>query len=258
MTNDELIDSWLRWKASGNLSADTIKQRGYHLRAFAREHDLAAVQLDDIVAWLNRPGRGSSARKQIRSSLRGFYSWAAATGVLDSNPTLLAHPIREEPSVPKPVPTLVLERAIAQADHEVGRMLHLGAYAGLRRAEIAAVHSDDVTDFGLYVRGKGRKQRRIPIHPRLVPFLDFDGWAFPGRFPGKHVTPDFVADRLERALDGSWTAHSLRHYFATQAYRATHDLRAVQILLGHASPTTTARYVLLDDDALDQAVAAIA
>ena len=48
----------------------------------------------------------------------------------------------------------------------------------------------------------------------------------------------------------------LRHRFATQAYNGTHDLRAVQQLLGHSRPETTARYTLTDDDALTAAVLA--
>lgn len=63
---------------------------------------------------------------------------------------------------------------------------------------------------------------------------------------------------IEAALGDGWTTHSLRHRFATQAYRATRDIRAVQQLLGHSSPTTTARYVLVDEDSLAAAVLAVA
>jgi len=55
---------------------------------------------------------------------------------------------------------------------------------------------------------------------------------------------------VSRALPNGWTCHSLRHAFATEVYRESgNDLRLVQELLGHASPRTTARYVLVDDDA---------
>jgi site-specific recombinase XerD len=73
-----------------------------------------------------------------------------------------------------------------------------------------------------------------------------------------HVTADYVADRLEKCLPDGWTAHSLRHRFATAAYNATKDLRAVQQLLGHARPETTARYTLVGDDAMTAAVMAVA
>lgn len=57
---------------------------------------------------------------------------------------------------------------------------------------------------------------------------------------------------------GSYTPHTLRHSAATRWYQATKDIRAVQELLGHESPTTTARYAGVEDDALTATVRAIA
>lgn len=54
------------------------------------------------------------------------------------------------------------------------------------------------------------------------------------------------------------TAHQLRHRFASAAYRATHDIRSVQELLGHASVATTQVYVAVPGEALRAAVAAAA
>jgi integrase/recombinase XerC len=112
----------------------------------------------------------------------------------------------------------------------------------------------------LRVTGKGGKTRRVPIHPALEPRLGrVRGWAFPSPVrPGRAVTPDYVSNRLGVVLPAPWGPHSLRHRFATQAYRNTHDIRAVQQLLGHARPETTARYTLCDDDALMAAVLSVA
>jgi site-specific recombinase XerD len=63
---------------------------------------------------------------------------------------------------------------------------------------------------------------------------------------------------MERVLPHPYTCHSLRHRFATQVYRSTHDLRAVQELLGHSKPETSARYTLIDEDRLTAAVLAVA
>jgi site-specific recombinase XerD len=52
--------------------------------------------------------------------------------------------------------------------------------------------------------------------------------------------------------------HTLRHRFATKAYQGSHDLRAVQELLGHSSPQTTQRYTLVETDALNAAVLSVA
>jgi site-specific recombinase XerD len=58
---------------------------------------------------------------------------------------------------------------------------------------------------------------------------------------------------ITEALPGDWTAHTLRHRFGTVAYQATGDIRAVQELLGHASPTTTAIYTKVTDGAMRRA-----
>ena len=63
---------------------------------------------------------------------------------------------------------------------------------------------------------------------------------------------------IARALPDQWTAHPLRHRFATVAYQGTRDLLAVQELLGHSKPETTRNYIRLPQDALRAAVAAAA
>lgn len=255
---DPLIEAWLTWMASGSTALSTIRQRRYILGSFAREHVLTEATEADIEEYLGRPQRGPEARKSVLATLRSFYRWALARGIVDHDPTLLARSVRVPPGIPRPVPEAVLARAFAKADAETRLMLTLGAYGGLRLSEIAAVHSRDVGETGLRVLGKGAKVRRVPIHPLLAPQLDFDGWAFPSPMdPEHHVSRDYVSERVEEVL-GGYTTHSLRHRAATQWYRGTKDLRAVQMLLGHASPTTTARYVLVDEDALVATVNAVA
>lgn len=95
------------------------------------------------------------------------------------------------------------------------------------------------------------------MHPILRPHLTFTGWAFPSR-TGLHLVPATVGDLIERALGDPWTAHTLRHSFASRAYAVSHDMRAVQVLLGHASLLTTQLYVAAEQDAMQAAVMALA
>lgn len=136
-------------------------------------------------------------------------------------------------------------------------MARLAAYAGLRAAEIAQVHSTHLEGDVLRVVGKGGKVRFVPVTNRrlLVQLRDLVGWAFPSP-AGGHLTPGHVTRLLSEALPDGWTAHTLRHRFATVVYDGTRDLLTLSALLGHARPETTQRYVRLSPDALRAAVAA--
>jgi integrase len=131
-------------------------------------------------------------------------------------------------------------------------MLQLAGEAGLRRGEVAQVHRDDLIEIDrpqLVVHGKGGKQRVIPISDYLTQLIR-DGapksWLFPNG-SGGHLTSQHVGKLVAQALPDHWTIHTLRHRFATRAYRSTRNLRAVQTLLGHESVMTTERYTALDD-----------
>jgi integrase len=139
-------------------------------------------------------------------------------------------------------------------------MLLLGGCAGLRLGEIAAFHSDSITATGLVITGKGGRTRRIPMHPVLTEELaGLNGYAFPSPYSAHdHLSRAAVSDALAVVLPRPFTPHSLRHRFATAAYRGTHDIRAVQLLLGHSSVSTTQRYTLIEEDALTAAVESIA
>jgi integrase len=81
-------------------------------------------------------------------------------------------------------------------------------------------------------------------------------FIFPSRWPGKHASEDHVGHILSTLLGPGFAGHSLRHRYATKAYGATHDILAVQQLLGHSSPATTMGYVRVDSADLRRAAGA--
>jgi site-specific recombinase XerD len=83
------------------------------------------------------------------------------------------------------------------------------------------------------------------------------GWLFPNG-SGGHLSPWMVGQLVARVLPAQWTMHTLRHRFASRAYRGTRNLRAVQVLLGHASIATTERYTAVDDSEIRAAMTAAA
>jgi integrase len=84
-----------------------------------------------------------------------------------------------------------------------------------------------------------------------------EGWLFPTGFGG-HLGADCVGRLVSELMPPGWTMHTLRHRFATRAYRGTRNLRAVQVLLGHASIATTERYLSVDDSEIRAAAMAAA
>lgn len=114
------------------------------------------------------------------------------------------------------------------------------------------------TGAALLVNGKGSKRRTVPVGDDLAAAIagdGADGYLFPGADDG-HPSPRYVGDLMADALPDHWTAHTLRHRFATRAYRGSRNLRAVQTLLGHSSVATTERYTAVDDDEIRAAAMA--
>jgi integrase/recombinase XerD len=106
-------------------------------------------------------------------------------------------------------------------------------------------------------QGKGQKDRCVMLSPQLLETLrDYwrttrpEGWLFPGDFPGRPISKDAVEQACQKAhrLSGikkPITPHSLRHAFATHLLEAGTDVRRIQLLMGHRSMATTARYLKL-------------
>jgi integrase len=253
------IRAWEVWLRVGGRSAKTIALQTYYMRRLGAELGAGPweVTLNDLLGVLDNRTWAPETRKAARSSLRSFYTWAMDVERVAVDPTRRLPSVPVPIGKPRPAPDAVFAEALASADKSERLMLLLAAYAGLRRSEIAAVHSRDIQDGMLRIVGKGRRTRLIPLHPVLEAALaDVDGWAFPGRFDD-HAHPDLVGKTLSRLLPGEWTGHTLRHRFASKAYAAQRDIRAVQELLGHAKLETTQIYTAIPDDALRAAVMAV-
>lgn len=82
------------------------------------------------------------------------------------------------------------------------------------------------------------------------------GYLFPGRWSG-HVEASYVGKLITRLLPDGWSAHSLRHRYATRTYESTHDLYLVSKLLGHSSVETTQIYVAMPDSRLRAGMSAV-
>jgi integrase/recombinase XerC len=254
MTNfDGLLRAWTDELAAGGARPQTIALRRWQLKRLDNDHPgrhVLTLGPADLAAWLRGQGWGPETLRSYRSAVRSFYSWAVDAGHLDLDPARRLRPVRPTTPVPRAAADPVIDAAIARATPRVELMLMLASRCGLRRGEIAAVHSDDVepdlTGWSLRVNGKGGKVRVVPMPDNVAATVRGApaGWLFPNGLGG-HLTPAHAGKLMRRTLQTA-TAHQLRHRYATVIYRRTGRVEAVRQLLGHASLVTTQRYIAVD------------
>lgn len=261
------IDGYLRLLHVAGQSPATLGLRRKQLSRLARHFPEGpnSVSTDGLIDWLGGSGWSKTTVFSHRCVAAGFFRWFAA-----SNGNMLRSPVDGIPvpmrprGVPRPVEESLWRDVRNSTDDRTALMIDLGALMGLRVSEIARMHRLDVLTsahgFSLLVHGKGEKDRVVPMPDSLASkILDRSGWIFPSlNDESQHLSPGHVGKLISLAADGKFTAHQLRHRFATHIYELTGDILAVQHLLGHASLSSTQIYVQLSDRRLYDAMKAAA
>ncbi|WP_081285461.1 tyrosine-type recombinase/integrase [Mycolicibacterium fortuitum] len=273
-----LIDCYITAEQAVDRPETTISTRVSHISRIARalRTDPADVSGDTLKNWFaTQKHWARETRRGYRNSASSFFSWAHTEGHLETNPAASLPLIKADRPTPRPAPDRVWAEAILAAEPRTALMLRLAAEAGLRRSEVAKVHTRDLIEGfdgpQLLVHGKGCRERVVPISCELADLIaagapghtpelaayGVEGWLFPGDDNG-HLSPRWVGTLISEALPEHWTMHTLRHRFATRAYRGTRNIRAVQELLGHSSIATTQIYTAVDDEEMRAAMLAAA
>lgn len=240
--------------------------------------DLKALTITDMRAWMaHERGRGLSARSLARalSAVKTFYRWWADRDGFDATPVLSTRSPRYGRKLPRPLAEDaardLIERVECQsAEAWIGArdvaVLTLLYGCGLRISEALGLDGRDAPlRDALRVRGKGGKERLVPVLPvariavetyrAICPFdLSPDAALFRGARGGR-LAPEVLRvtlrqARLQLGLPETATPHALRHSFATHLLNRGGDLRSIQELLGHASLSTTEAYTAVDADRL--------
>jgi integrase/recombinase XerD len=137
--------------------------------------------------------------------------------------------------------------------------------AGLRLSEVLGLEVSDIDSNRMMIRvrqGKGHKDRYVMLSPRLLELLRQywkverpTSWLFPGRTRDRQLADTTLQDAVRRArrdsgLNKTITAHTLRHSFASHLLESGTDIRTIQLLLGHNSLQTTAKYIHVSETAI--------
>lgn len=219
------------------------------------------------------------------ATLRSFYKWADRRGVSRSNPMTAIRTPRQGKRLPKAITVEQIERLLsAPSDADVlGRrdraMLETLYSTGIRVSELVGLRMSDLDLPGeaLHVRGKGKKERVVPLGSHAVTsiqrYMDmlkadprFGAAARAGSsemplFLNKHggrLSSRSVRRKIDKylkqvGLDPTISPHTLRHSFATHLLDNGADLRSVQELLGHQSLSTTQVYTHLTSQRVQEA-----
>jgi integrase/recombinase XerC len=240
-----------------------------------------------FMGHLTRRGLGKRTVGRTLSAVRSFYKFLHRNEIVEANPARSMQSPKRDKYLPAYLDRAQIDLLFQMAEARAweGRftdvrnlaILELFYSTGLRLSELAGVNRDmlDLVSQQLKVRGKGRKERIVPIgdHAQLAlrnyeakrdelarTLGKIDRTAFFLSRTGTRIGVRAVQLVVGKFLneideDAGLSVHSLRHTFATHLLDAGADLRAVQELLGHASIATTQIYTHTSVERLKQVYA---
>jgi integrase/recombinase XerD len=272
-----IVDAYLdHLRVERRLADLTLESYGRDLAALAAfaaglERAPDALDRHALEAFVREQmSRGLSPRSVARmvASVRGFYRFLVVNRHTDSNAADDLHPPRAWPALPKFLSLEEVDLLIAQPDVTTPlglrdrAMIELLYATGLRVTELVSVRQADLhlAEHYLTCIGKGSKERIVPIGEQATEWIQTYQAAGRGRLLKGASSPRLFLNARGGSLSriGFWKAlkryglraglprslspHVLRHSFATHLLERGADLRAIQMMLGHADLSTTQIY----------------
>ena len=244
-----------------NYCAGTVRLYLQHVAAFAQHFHRSPDQLgaEEIRRYqlflIQEKKLAWSSYNQIVCALRFFYAKTLKRAFLLEDIPFPRHQQR----LPLILSKEEVARILTAPVHLKSRALLMTIYAaGLRRSEAARLRVRDIDSARMTItvhQGKGQKDRVVMLSPVLLDTLRQywrqvkpKQWLFPGETPDQPISGNDIFmvfhNAVRRAgISKKVSPHSLRHSFATHLLESGTDLRTIQILLGHRSLKTTARYL---------------
>jgi integrase len=246
-TVSELAAEMIEAKRADKRSADYIRDLRSRLKVFCRDFGdrrIASVTGPEIGNWLRGQKEiADQTRRNFKTIITTLFSFAIERGMLDVNPVArvkIPKPLDKAPEIFSVDSLQALLRTASEHAPDVVPMLALGAFAGLRGAEIKRLDWSEIDLRRGYIEVKASKaktarRRLVKVQPNLAQ------WLAPYSTMTGRVVPPGARKKVEAVRRSAglqhWSKNGLRHSFASYRYAATNDAALVASELGH---TTTA------------------
>lgn len=252
---------------------DDVNKLGAYLRSTGVElPDITLADLEQLVGELHDLGIAPRSQARIISGIKSFFKFLTTEGIIPQNPSILLESPAKGLHLPEVLTVEEIDAMIAAIDPasemaQRNRAIMEVLYGcGLRVSELVGLRISLVfpEEGYLVVRGKGEKERVVPMSPRAIDEIaaymperarlrvnpaDRD-ILFLNRLGSRltRVMVFYIIKQLAKAADirRPVSPHTLRHSFATHLLEGGANLRAIQQMLGHESISTTEVYLHLD------------
>lgn len=284
----DVVEEFLGYLTSErNYSSHTIRAYRSDFEDFAEfAKSKGATTLDGIdnlllrsyLAHLQSAGKARTTTQRRMSAIRSLYKWLTRFGRAAKDPTIKVRTPNREKRLPKFLDPSEVDALLRVPDASTAMgardlaILELLYSTGMRIGELVALDVDSIeADHTVKVRGKGRKERIVPIGgPAMAAISSYlavrhefgrshqDPNALFLSHLGTRLTPRAIAYRLntylkQAGIETPVSPHTLRHSFATHLLNGGADLRIVQEMLGHVSLSTTQIYTHVTTERLREA-----
>ena len=268
--SDNSVQAYLR-------DIELLTQHLQEKKSLKTPSELTLKDLQQFIKWITELGMMAASQARIISGLRAFYKYCLLEHISKTDPTTLLEAPKLKRSLPDTLSFEEIESMIQQIDlskPEGGRnkaILETMYSCGLRVSEVVGLKISQLyLDVGfIRVTGKGDKERLVPVGSSAVKYINIYKNNIRIHLDIKKGNEDilFLNNRgsklsrvmifyiikdlaLKAGIKKTVSPHTFRHSFATHLVEGGADLRAVQVMLGHASITTTEIYTHLDREFL--------
>jgi integrase len=240
-----LIDDYLAVQKRLKRSQPHIKDLQQRLGRFKEdfgELPLRTITTKELETWLHALKLSAQSINNFRSRLAALFAYAEKRGYIDKNPVSVIDKIKLVDEAPEIFTPGQLQNLLQKAPADLLPTIALGAFAGLRTAEILRLEWQDIDLKRNFInvsatKSKTAKRRLIPIAPNLADWLRPYAHRSGRIYPFSHRWYHFNIDELRKAVElADWPNNGLRHSFASYHLGKHQDAARLALEMGHTTP----------------------